>query len=121
MSDPIQIPADPVPPSRRNPQSCLLYGGPKVGKTSACAALPDSLILELEPSGADFLHARKIDITGMPHLLAVLGKLTSLRASGKPACRRLIIDTIDEVEKLCDPAAVEEYKRSVLGKDFQGT
>lgn len=121
MSDPIYIPEGLVPASRVNPQMLLAYAGPKTGKTTACAALPDSLILELEPSGADFVDARKIDITGMPHLLAVLAKLTAQRAEGKPACRRLVIDTIDEVEKLCDPAALAEYKRSVMGKDFAGT
>src|SRR6266496_1417977 len=66
----INIPESPVPPSRRNPQCLLLYGGSKAGKTTGCASLPDSLILELEPNGADFVAARKIDITGMPHLLA---------------------------------------------------
>jgi len=71
MSDPINIPTAPVPPSRRNPQLSLLYGPPKGGKTTIAALLPDSLILELEPAGADFVTARKIDIRDMAHLQAV--------------------------------------------------
>jgi len=121
MSDPINIPTAPVPPSRRNPQLSLLYGPPKGGKTTIAALLPDSLILELEPAGADFVTARKIDIRDMAHLQAVLAKLIALREAGTPACRRLVIDTIDEVEALCDPYALAQYKKSVLGKDFQGT
>jgi hypothetical protein len=121
MSDPIIIPIAPVPPSRRNPQLSLLYGPPKGGKTTIAALLPDSLILELEPAGADFVTARKIDIRDMAHLQAVLAKLIALREAGTPACRRLVIDTIDEVEALCDPYALAQYKKSVLGKDFQGT
>src|SRR5438552_6286133 len=121
MTPKVEIPSGPVPATRINPQCMILYSGPKAGKTTACAHLPDSLILELEPDGAAFVSARKIDITGMPHLLAVLNELTVLRSQGKPVCSRLVIDTIDEVEKLCDPAALTEYKRTVLGKDFQGT
>lgn len=121
MSDPVTIPEGLVQPSRVNPQCLLLYGVPKVGKTVAAAALPNSLILELEPSGADFVAARKIDIPDMKTLQEVLKKLTALRAAGTPACTRLVIDTIDEVERLCDPWALAQYKASVLGKDFQGT
>lgn len=121
MSDPIIIPTDKVPPSRVNPQCLLLYGSPKCGKTTAVASLPDSLILELEPGGADFIAARKIDVRSYGELVAILAKLTALRDAGTPACRRLVVDTIDEVERFCDPAALAEYKASVLGKDFAGT
>ncbi len=121
MSDPVQIPEGLVPPSRINPQMAMFYSAPKVGKTTAVAALEDSLILELEPAGADFVAARKIDVPNMKTLLAVLTKLIALREAKTPACKRLVIDTIDEVERLCDPAAVAEYKASVMGKDFQGT
>ena len=121
MSDPIPIPTGLIPPSRVNPQMALLYSAPKVGKTTAAAALDDSLILELEPAGADFVAARKIDVPDYRTLIAVLAKLTVLREAGTPACKRLVIDTIDEVERMCDPAAVAEYKASVMGKEFSGT
>jgi hypothetical protein len=121
VSDPINIPTGLIPPSRRNPQLSLLYGPPKGGKTTIASLLADALILELEPAGADFLAARKIDIRDMPHLRAVLDKLIGLREAGTPACKRLVIDTIDEVETLCDPHALAQYKKSVLGKDFAGT
>ncbi len=121
MSDPVNIPTEAIPPSRVNPQMALFYGPPKCGKTTVCAVLPDSLILELEPAGADFVAARKIDIKDYGHLCAVLAELIRRREAGTPACRRLVIDTIDEIERLCDPAALAEYKRSVLGKEFAGT
>lgn len=121
MSDSVQIPSGPVPASRVNPQCLLLYGAPKVGKTRAVADLPDSLVLELEPAGADFFPVRKIDIPDMATLLKTLAKLTALKEAGTPACTRLVIDTIDEVERLCGPYALAQYKASVLGKDFAGT
>jgi len=121
MSDKPKIPDAPSPPSRVNPQMLLLYGPAKVGKTCAAAALPDSLILELELEGANWFTARKVDVPDMKALLVILDELAMLRASGNPACKRLIIDTIDVIEWWCDPIALAEYKRSVLGKDFQGT
>jgi len=121
VSDAVNIPTGLIPPSRVNPQMMLLYSAPKVGKTTVAAMLPDSLILELEPAGADFVSARKIDVPDYKTLRATLDKLIALRAAGTPACRRLVIDTIDEVERMCDPAAVAEYKASVMGKDFAGT
>lgn len=121
---PTTIPTGPVPPSRKNPQMLLLYGPPKVGKTSACAALPDSLLLELEPGGADFISARKVDIPDMEGpdgLLAVLKDLTERRKAGKPAARRLVVDTIDVVDWWSDRLALSRYKATPLGKDFPGT
>ena len=120
MSD-IVIPSVPVPASRFNPRMALFYSAPKVGKTTAAAALPNSLILELEPSGADFLAARKIDVPDVKTLLAVLEKLTALREAKTPACSRLVIDTVDALERMAGPWALDRYKSSVLGKDFKGT
>ncbi len=121
MSEAIPIPTDKVPPSRVNPQCLLIYGPAKVGKTCAASALPDSLILELEPEGANWFEARKMDVPDMATLLKILEELTALRNAGKPACKRLVIDTVDVLEMWCDPAALAEYKRSVMGKDFPGT
>jgi len=115
------IPNGPVPPSRVNPQCLLLYGPPKVGKTSACAALPNSLLLELEPGGADFVSARKVDIPDMDGLLAILKDLTERRKAGQPAARRLVVDTIDVVDWWADRLALSRYKATPLGKDFPGT
>ena len=99
----------------------LIYGPPKVGKTHAVAALPDTLILELEPGGADHFPARKLDIPDLETLMSVLAELTTRRKSGKAAAKRLAIDTIDVIEEWSDPAALAEYKASTLGKNFEGT
>ncbi len=121
MSEAIKIPTGLVPASRVNPQMALLYGPRKGAKTTICALLPDSLILEVDPAGADFVAARKIDIRDANHLLAVLAELIRLREAGTPACRRLVIDTIDEVERHCETLALAQYKKTVLGKAFEGT
>src|SRR5439155_5874320 len=121
MSATIIIPDNPVAATRINPQLMLVYGPPKVGKTHALAALPDTLILELEPGGADHFPARKLDVPDLDILLKVLSELTARRKAGSPAARRIAIDTIDVIEDWCDPAALAEYKSSVLGKSFEGT
>lgn len=117
----MNIPDGPVPATRRNPQLALFYGPPKVGKTHAVAALPDTLILELEPGGADHFPARKLDIPDLETLMATLAELTNRRKAGKAAAKRIAIDTIDVIEEWSDPAALAEYKSSTLGKNFEGT
>ncbi len=121
MSDSVIIPDGLVPPSRVNPQALILYGPPKVGKTTAVAALPDSLILELEPAGADFVSARKIDVPDMKTFLATINKLIALREAKTPACKRLVIDTMDQLEVLAKASAFAKYKASVLGKTSNAT
>ncbi len=121
MTPAVVIPTGLVPASRINPQCALLYGPRKGAKTTICALLPDSLILEVDPAGADFVAARKIDIRDANHLLAVLAELIRLKDAGTPACRRLVIDTIDEVERHCETIALAQYKKTVLGKAFEGT
>jgi hypothetical protein len=98
-----------------------MYGPPKVGKTCAVAALPDSLILELEPEGANWFPARKVDVPDFAYFVKCLERLTALREAKTPACKRLVVDTVDVLEWWCDPAALADYKRTVMGKDFQGT
>ncbi len=121
MSVPVVIPAGLVPASRVNPQMALLFGPRKSAKTTLASLLADALILEVDPKGADFVAARKMDIRDGEHLLAVLAELIRLKEAGTPACRRLVIDTIDEVERHCETLALAAYKKTVLGKAFEGT
>jgi len=42
--------------------SMILFGPPKVGKTTFAAQFPDSLILECEHQGADLIKCKKLDL-----------------------------------------------------------
>ena len=57
----IELPTQKINASRKNPRKIILFGKPKIGKSTALANLDNCLILDLE-GGTDYLEALKIDI-----------------------------------------------------------
>ena len=56
--------------------SILLYGLPKVGKTTEAAKFPEPLILECEPGGAGFvLGVDKLTVTSLSELERTIGEI----------------------------------------------
>ena len=55
----LQLPVQKIKATHLSPRKLIIYSKPKVGKTSALAELPDSLILDLE-NGTDFLKIGNI-------------------------------------------------------------
>lgn len=101
---------------RKNPQSMLVYGNWKVGKTTACAAIPESVLIELQPGGADFVpHGRIMPVNSCQEFLDVLGWLTEQRKAGKPAAKRLVVDHVGVVDDWCFDLALAAFKRSPMG------
>lgn len=77
-----------------DPDSILIYSSPKAGKTTVCADLPNSLILELEPKGADFVDANVIDIKNPKHFEEVL---IEIQKQNNPY-DFLIVDTVTKMD-----------------------
>jgi len=108
----LTLPTKPIPAESGNPEFMILYGDPKVGKTSALAQLPDSLIIDLE-NGTKYVDAVAIQA----RTIEDLGKIAQLiRAKneelGKKAYRRIIIDNCSDLEKICLPYAAKLYRSS---------
>jgi hypothetical protein len=101
-----------------NPRSMIIYGAPKIGKTTAIAALPNALILDRDfKGGADFTDSMRIKIESYQHYEAVCMEILK---KGRPY-DYVICDTIDGLEELAWMQATIDYKASVLGKKFEGT
>ena len=113
---PIELPTKPIPPSRRNPKVLLLYGQPKVGKTTILAQLDNCLILECDDGGADFVSALKIQLTSFDHFIEVTSEIIK---QGKPY-KYIALDTTSKFEEWCETDATKEYKKSNQGKNFTG-
>jgi DNA polymerase III delta prime subunit len=115
---PFTIPTAKIAPTRVNPRRLLMYGPPKVGKTTAAAALEGHLIFELEDGNADYVEARRVDVRNTSEMLRWCEAGKQERQKGVKI--RAIIDTLDKLEEWCEGDATDEYKKTLLGKNFAG-
>lgn len=120
---PLTIPTTPAGPLVTNPRMLLLYGAPKVGKTTLFDQAEDNtvlktrldnpLMLDLE-HGSAYITVRRVTIDGWNEFVE-LCKL--LRAQKE---KYLVVDTIDKLEELCEIKATLNYKNSNMGSTFKG-
>ena len=95
----ISLPTQKTKAVRKSPKNFVLYGQPKVGKTSALAQLDNCLIIDLE-DGTDMLE---------------IGK--EVLKQGKPY-KYIAIDTVTQLEVWCEPEAKKLYQNTPMGKNF---
>jgi|GEM_PF-2503877 len=72
--------------------SMILFGPPKIGKTTFGAAWPKSIVLECEPGGAQYIKCRKLDIGSLDELRSAWDLLKADKSY-----ETIIIDTLDRV------------------------
>ena len=78
----------------------IIYGPPKIGKTSVLAELDNCLIIDLE-DGSDMVDALKIKVNSLEELTEV-GK--EIMKNKKPY-KYVAIDTISKLEEWCEAEA----------------
>ncbi len=111
----IILPKNKVVSSFKSPRRLMIYSAPKCGKTSALAELKDALILDFE-EGTDFLDAVKIKIDSLDKLKQVGSQII---AEGRPY-KYIIVDTITALETLAIKLALQLYKATPMGRNFDG-
>ena len=104
---------DIAPAKIKNPRNLIIFSKPKIGKTSALAQLPDSLIIDLE-NGSDYVDGRILKANSIEDIRAI-GK--AIEEAGKPY-KYIIIDTITKLEELCIPYAELLYSKTPMGKNW---
>jgi hypothetical protein len=77
-------------------QTVLLYGAPKVGKSSTCAQAPGALFLATEP-GLNHLEVFQVPITNWEEFLDAAAEV----AKGGHSFKTIIIDTCDNAYRYC--------------------
>lgn len=116
----ISIPQRREAPVRTNPQSLLLYGNYKVGKTTAVAALKDTLILELQPGGADFVPAGWfMETLTADALVSTLDFLKAKRDAKTPVARRIVIDHIGYLDDWMFDLALDAFFKTPIGRGWK--
>ena len=109
----MELPKKKVKACRKSPKQLVIYGPPKVGKTTALSELENCLIIDLE-DGSDMIDALKIKANSSAEL-AEIGK--AILAEGKPY-KYIAIDTVTQLEFWCEAEGKVIYQQTPMGKNF---
>ena len=77
-------------------QVILVYGRPKIGKSTLCSYFDDAVFLATEP-GLNHLEVNKVNITSWKKFLEACAEL----AGGKHNFKTVIVDTVDNLITYC--------------------
>jgi len=116
----IILPKEATKAERVNPSSLILYGAPKVGKTTAVSQLKNCLIIDVE-KGTGFVDAVKIappEELGPVGIFNWLRKLADkIKADGKPY-DYVVVDTLSQLDDFAEFVGTWLYMNSSQGKSF---
>jgi len=106
------LPTKPTKSQLINPSPLLIFGKPKIGKTTTVAAIPNCLVINLEDKiqTTDGMITFAKDITTLKKVLAAIKK------AGNPY-KYVAIDTLTKLEEFCIPEAERLYMKTPMGKD----
>lgn len=92
----------------------IIYGPPKIGKTTVLSQLEGCLIIDLE-AGSDMVDALKVQANSLKEL-GEIGK--EIIKQGKPY-KYIAIDTISKLEEWCEDEAKKLYMTTPMGRNFE--
>tara|TARA_R100000951_G_scaffold32678_1_gene27795 strand:- start:233 stop:940 length:708 start_codon:yes stop_codon:yes gene_type:complete len=110
----MELPKVKVKASRKSPKNMIIYGAPKIGKTTVLSQLDNCLIIDLE-DGSDMVDALKVKAHNLKDLQAIGSAIIK---EGKPY-KYIAIDTISKLEEWCEVYAKQIYMRTPMGKNFE--
>lgn len=115
----INLPKEKTVSNNGNPKTFLLYAIPKAGKTTIVSQLEDTLIIELEPNGADYVDALKFDInTGDSTQNLIMLRALGDKLKAERPYKRIVIDTLTKIDEWSELAGTYRYMQSPQGKKF---
>ena len=93
-----------------NPRTLLLYGAPKVGKTTVLSQLEDCLVIDTE-QGSDMLEGYFVGITNRRELLNFYKE-----AQTGHEYTYFALDTVDKVVEWTERSICDEYQVTTIGE-----
>ena len=103
----IVLPTAKVPAETQDPKNLILFGLPKVGKTTILSTLENNLILDFE-NGSTYVDALKVKVSSLKELKEVI---KSIKDAGKPYTY-ITIDTITALEEMTKDMALKMWQNS---------
>lgn len=103
----IVLPTAKVPAETQDPKNLILFGLPKVGKTTILSTLENNLILDFE-NGSTYVDALKVKVSSLKELKEVI---KAIKDAGKPYTY-ITIDTITALEEMTKDMALKMWQNS---------
>jgi len=110
----MQLPKKRIKASRKSPKNMIIYGPPKIGKTTILSQLENCLIIDLE-DGSDMVDALKVKVNNLS-MLSAIGK--EIIKENKPY-KYVAIDTVSKLEEWCETEGKRIYMQTPMGKNFE--
>jgi len=97
------------------PPRIVLYGTPKVGKSTFASEAPSPVFIDIE-KGADALEVSRVTISVYDDVIQAIGALVKQDHEFKT----VVIDSVDWLEKLIHQKICKDYKASsIMDKDIK--
>lgn len=100
----MELPLKKIPATLQDPKNLILYGIPKVGKTTLLSQLEDCLIIDTE-EGSDYVDAIKVKVKNLDDIISLC---KAIKNAGNPY-KFAAVDTISTLEDICTPLALKRY------------
>lgn len=108
------LPTKRRPPVSVTPNILLIYGSPKSGKTSITSQLENSLLVELEPGGADYVEANVVQANNPPEFEKICKAIVE---EGCPY-EYVIFDTVTKLDEWSEIVGTYNYMGKNMGRSF---
>lgn len=112
----ITLPTSKIAATTQDPRNLIIFGAPKVGKTTIVSTLENCLIFDLE-EGTKYIDALKLDIKTVNDFIDAC---RAIKAANKPY-KYIAIDNITRLAELAKPLALKDFLETQQGKNFTGT
>lgn len=111
----MELPLQKLPALTQDPKNLIIYGLPKVGKTTLLSQLDNCLIVDFE-DGTDYVDALKVKVTNSKELTELC---KAIKAAGNPY-KFIALDTVTSLEEFAKPIALKMYKATPAGSAYEG-
>lgn len=117
----ITLPKEKTKPVVINPRFLILFGRAKVGKSSLMASIDNNLIVDLE-NGYQALSALVVQARSVKDIADIATAVKEeIKNTGKKPYKYITIDNATRLEEICMSYAIQLYKATPQGKNYQGT